>query len=82
MTPEQIIALLPDAEAETLRALLNARGSVDDVLNTLVFMAVTLAIAAEVEPEAFATGVKESWRHIADQVNAETLAGMRPEGNA
>ena len=81
MTPEQIINLLPEAEAETLTALLKARASVDDVLNTLIFMAVTLAIAAEVEPEAFAAGVKASWRHIADQVNADTLAGMQPEGN-
>jgi hypothetical protein len=45
-------------------------------------MSVTLAIAAEVEPETFAAGVKTSWRHIADQVNSETLAGMDPEGNA
>ena len=82
MTPEQIIDLLPEAEAETLKALLQARDKVDDVLNSLVYMAVTLAIAAKVQPEAFAEGVKTSWRHIADQVNAETLAGMQPEGSA
>jgi hypothetical protein len=82
MTPEQIIGLLPEAEAETLHALLAARDQVDDVMNSLVFMAVTLAIAAEVTPEAFAAGVKASWRHIADQVNAATLEGMEPEGRA
>lgn len=82
MTPEQIIYLLPEAEAETLKALLQAQPRVDDVMNSLVFMAVTLAIAAEVEPETFAEGVKASWRHIADQVNADTLNRLQPEGRA
>lgn len=82
MTPEQIIDLLPEDEAITLKALLAARDQVDDVMNSLVFMAVTLAIAAGVEPETFAAGVKASWRHIADQVNAETLTGLEPVGRA
>lgn len=80
MTPEQIINLLPEDEAQTLTALLKAQPRVDSVMNSLVYMAVTLAIAAEVDPDRFALNVKMSWRNIAEKVNADILEQLQPEG--
>jgi hypothetical protein len=83
VTPEQIIDLIPEADAQVLKALLASRGGrVDPVLNEIVLMAVTLAIAAGVEPETFAEGVQYAWKEVADQVNAATLHDARPAGHA
>lgn len=61
----------PEKQKKLLIALIGIYGDdINTMLNGVQEMATRLAIAGEVEPEAFAAGVKHHWDSFVDHVNA------------
>jgi hypothetical protein len=74
LTPKDLIdGLLNDGDAQVLEAAIEAYGEdASAILSGFHSLAARLAIAAEIDPEDFAAGVKHHWDYVAKGIMRKT----------
>ena len=76
LTPEERDSLFRGRDRAALNALVKIYGdSIDDVINALHSVACRVAIAAEVDPQLFAAGLKHHWEQIVRFLEAPSPSG-------